>query len=778
MATRLYFPFPRTSVGFSYGYDADWEKKGSSAGLLYKEGDSSPSGNLSVSFQSYGDLTNSDRAYLQWISRELVVGQTISGSQAWKAQMMVGVGNSGQTLYAALGIRVIGTGGVVRKVLAGVTRDTTPMPSGAGYAQNRSLSGTTPSGNYTTVAGDRIVIELGWAGAPTGYYQVYVYFGYPAGGFLPEDDTTINNISPQMGPWVELTSTLNFKYDHTASDTGQGNDSGTAFLASFDKTASQIGSGTETGAVAASITATQLGTGAEVGGSGDNLSATDTGSGSDSGIVGRSLFGTDSGAGSESGVTTASILSIQTGVGSETATVEKADAADIATTQFGVGTQSAVADASIVASEIGVGAETGVIYAITDWLAIEFGTGHECAHPANDSSAPAETGTGTELAISGPWVTDVGVGASTGLSDAAISFTETPTIIVTAVPGVLSDDVGAGAEAGSSVVNDPFSDTGAGADAGVVGASIIASDTGLGGDAAVLLADTLFEFAGTGSDAANAMGAFTASESAAGVDGLTMAHDPGQADSGGGIESASAVAGIFATDSGAATEAASVQQDHYAGDSGAGVELLDPTADGVHVRFVSELGSGSEHGVACTIGENWSMDVDIVASESASGADAGLQLFNASIADTGGGSDSLESGVAFVSAETGAGTDDGVLGYDPSASEYAAGVDAATLDISPNFDAVASETGIGFDVLALVGDYSASDAGAGVDAGGVGILSSQSGTGVDSATGVRTVAEPPESVTVNLFSVRTVQLVGSPRTVDLFSSPHTPAGQK
>ena len=67
---------------------------------------------------------------------------------------------------------------------------------------------TSAATNYTTVAGDYLVLEVGVGGDPAvGFnHESGMRFGDAAASDLPEDNTDTTDLNP----WVQLTDTLTF----------------------------------------------------------------------------------------------------------------------------------------------------------------------------------------------------------------------------------------------------------------------------------------------------------------------------------------------------------------------------------------------------------------------------------------------------------------------------------------------------------------------------------------------------------------------------------------
>jgi hypothetical protein len=168
---------------------------------------------------SFVDATNTDKDVLlrQYVSYPLVTGQTITGGQALKAQCRIAERLAGNNLFLTLGIRVIASdGSTVRKTVLAVTRDNTES---ATSLTNRAFTANSAATNYTTQAGDYLVIEIGAAGDPANTggadHDFDLRLGDAAASDLAEDDASTSD----NRPWVQLNDTLQFIYTATAAIT-------------------------------------------------------------------------------------------------------------------------------------------------------------------------------------------------------------------------------------------------------------------------------------------------------------------------------------------------------------------------------------------------------------------------------------------------------------------------------------------------------------------------------------------------------------------------------
>ncbi len=207
MATRLYLPATAAPTAINPTPDAAWED----TSILARAVCRTTKINDTLATVSFTDATNTDKDILfrQYVSLELLAGQTITGSQALKFQVRAQERVAGNNMFAAFGIRVIASdGSTVRKTVLAVNRDGVEINNSA--LTNRASTATSAATNYTTLAGDRLVIEIGTGGDPANTggadHDTDLRLGDSSGSDLPENDTATTDDNP----WVELADTLTF----------------------------------------------------------------------------------------------------------------------------------------------------------------------------------------------------------------------------------------------------------------------------------------------------------------------------------------------------------------------------------------------------------------------------------------------------------------------------------------------------------------------------------------------------------------------------------------
>jgi len=168
----IYLPSGAEATPISPTPDAAWED----TSILARVKCSTSKRSLAMTTVSFTDSnwSNKDILFRQWIN-ELVPGRLILGGYYFTGQCRVYQPDLMNGMFLTFGIRILaGNGTDVRKTLVPVTSDNLLAPSDV--LTNRSWGVTAASGNYTTQAGDCLVIEGGMGGNPD---EIGPPVGYP-----------------------------------------------------------------------------------------------------------------------------------------------------------------------------------------------------------------------------------------------------------------------------------------------------------------------------------------------------------------------------------------------------------------------------------------------------------------------------------------------------------------------------------------------------------------------------------------------------------------------
>ncbi len=205
MSTKFTLGPSGETVPISPTPDAGWEDTSQFFRALCKKQQRSL-GSLQSDFIDL-DNTNKDILFAQFISDKLSAGQIITGSQIISAQCLVSETDPKNNMFFTIGIRVIAANGItIQKTILNVNRGVTEADPFA--IVNRSIFVNASATNYTTVSGDRLVIEMGMGGDPNnvgGVHDSIMIFG-DVGSPLPQDESSTSGY-----PWVQLTDTISFQ---------------------------------------------------------------------------------------------------------------------------------------------------------------------------------------------------------------------------------------------------------------------------------------------------------------------------------------------------------------------------------------------------------------------------------------------------------------------------------------------------------------------------------------------------------------------------------------
>lgn len=155
-------------------------------------------------------LVAGDSLNVQFTSEPMAAGNVFTSGDTLKMAVQCQETNGANNLFVQIAVFVVSSdGGTLRATLRSEVLDNTEMPTAV---TNRFVS-TTLSAGYTTVANDRLVVELSYSGTPTGAGGVqghngsFRFGGSGASGDLPEDDAST---STTHNPWIEFVTTISF----------------------------------------------------------------------------------------------------------------------------------------------------------------------------------------------------------------------------------------------------------------------------------------------------------------------------------------------------------------------------------------------------------------------------------------------------------------------------------------------------------------------------------------------------------------------------------------
>lgn len=210
MATKLYFessgtpPFSPSPVGWA-----------DITNLVRKTLNKTKASSALTTQQIPSTTGAVDSVMSQYVSPPLTPGQTITGGQTISMQMRFAERNSVGNQQFSWGVYVVNhVGNTLKKTLVAKRVDGTEFV--VTTQTNRTDSATGEAGDYTTVKGDFIVVEIGTNGNSSdasGWSQLRD--GSASASDLPADDSTTTDDNPNLN---FATNTLNF--DSSVAATG------------------------------------------------------------------------------------------------------------------------------------------------------------------------------------------------------------------------------------------------------------------------------------------------------------------------------------------------------------------------------------------------------------------------------------------------------------------------------------------------------------------------------------------------------------------------------
>lgn len=173
--------------------------------------DSTALTNLTYVPDAADHLVAGDEHHVQYVSAPMLAGMVFTSGDTLKFALQCFEAHTNNNLNLQCFVSVVSWDGqTVQATIRSKVNEGTEM---ATSLTNRFLS-TTLDGTYTTIAGDRLVVEWGSTGTPgpaasgvQGHNCQIRFGGNGAGGDLPENDTETGTT---FNPWIEFATTITF----------------------------------------------------------------------------------------------------------------------------------------------------------------------------------------------------------------------------------------------------------------------------------------------------------------------------------------------------------------------------------------------------------------------------------------------------------------------------------------------------------------------------------------------------------------------------------------
>jgi hypothetical protein len=222
MPTRFYFP-ASTAADVTPAFDAGWHYAGEAVRrkLVNTKGASA----ITVGTQIGPWTTNNQALDRQYISDGMSAGINFTLATTMKAQLMCREYNNGDNVTDfRVRIKIVSNdGSTVRCVLMNTLHQQSTEFINNATHRNTQFSASTPlgtgviTGTYTTVAGDRLVVELGYGDNTGATPEASAKWGENATD-LPENQTQTTD----GAGWIEFSNTITFSNSYTMTATTQG----------------------------------------------------------------------------------------------------------------------------------------------------------------------------------------------------------------------------------------------------------------------------------------------------------------------------------------------------------------------------------------------------------------------------------------------------------------------------------------------------------------------------------------------------------------------------
>lgn len=181
--------------------------------------DSSALSTIAYNPDAADDLVAGDSLHCQFVSEPMAAGVNFTSGDVIKYCLQCLEANAGNNVSPQLFVSVVNRAGdtVQRTLRSKVREDAAEM---ATSLTSRFHTTTQSGATYTTVAGDRLVIEFSYQGTPTaaggvqGHNASIRYGSAGAGGDLAEDDTQTGTT---LNPWIEFVPTIIWEISDTES---------------------------------------------------------------------------------------------------------------------------------------------------------------------------------------------------------------------------------------------------------------------------------------------------------------------------------------------------------------------------------------------------------------------------------------------------------------------------------------------------------------------------------------------------------------------------------
>lgn len=207
MATRIYLPSSGTAPLGSLAVDSQWELSGSLVRLPCNVSKSNTS--LTQKYGQWESTTTQQWVWAQFQSPQMNAGYSWTTSETVSMVIKVAEAVAQVDSHLCYVIRVVsGDGATIRGTVGAYLATSTEYPTSLGAIATRIHDARTDgASNFSSLTGDRLIIEIGHHGVSPALNLAYHNYGDPVG---TDDYPLTAGETTDLCPWVEFSGTLPF----------------------------------------------------------------------------------------------------------------------------------------------------------------------------------------------------------------------------------------------------------------------------------------------------------------------------------------------------------------------------------------------------------------------------------------------------------------------------------------------------------------------------------------------------------------------------------------
>lgn len=183
-------------------------------------------GDTLTTVSGFGSTTGQDRCHRQLISQRMPAGITFSAADTYKCYVQCLESAANDNMRSRMGVRILSEdGSTVRHTILAVADYSTAAEWNTALRNKAFANGDAGAGSYTTVAGDRLVVEIGHNDVAGSTISGSSRWGSAGTADLGENETST---STTERPWFETSENITFLSDPTNVNVGQASETDSA----------------------------------------------------------------------------------------------------------------------------------------------------------------------------------------------------------------------------------------------------------------------------------------------------------------------------------------------------------------------------------------------------------------------------------------------------------------------------------------------------------------------------------------------------------------------